>query len=592
MEEGVQSVYNLREVKAPNLRGLQLLLFAKLLRSPIGKFILRIIKKQNDFACVTRLAEGKLHSWMPLFYPIPEHRDEDQYNRHVELSKGFDLEEFMSAKSQVDENGEFRYTTIQDYIEKYQNQDLTPYQVAQAIFKAVEDSNAQSPPLNAVVVMKRDELFEEARKSADRYKNKKPLGPLDGVPVLIKDEVDVKGYKTTAGTTFMGEMDGVAAEDCPIVAKLRKAGALIIGKSNMHEFGIGTTGFNWHFGPARNPHNPSHYPGGSSSGSAAAVAAGLVPLAVGLDSGGSIRIPSALCGVVGLKPTFQRCDMDMPVSPTICHIGPIAATVKDAAIGYAIMAGPKEHAEASDRQKGMLPPPVHLASFSDDLTNVKIGIFVDFFNDADPEIVEACSKAVEHLESLGAQVVKISMPHMEEAKMAHAVTVTTELAAGAARHYEKSIKKFTPESQISFELGRSLDSCTYLAAQKIRRYAMSLLDDVFSKVDVMITPTTGCTAPELFKSVEKYGESNLVQTANLMRFIYHGNLCGIPGIAVPVGYSATNKNLPISLLVQARHWEEDIILRIARACEGNVSHKKPMIYYNILDLASKEPKEQ
>lgn len=568
-----------------------MLLFAKLVRSPFGKIILSSIKKQNDFECIPRLVEAKLEDWMPQFYPIPEARDDDQYNKHEELSKGFDLDEFIAAKPQDNVNGAFRYSTIQDYIEKYTNHDLTPYQVAKAIVKAVEESNSMSPSLNAVVAMKKDDLFEEARKSSERYENNKPLGPLDGVPIVVKDEVDVKGYQTTFGTTFIGDLNGDAAEDCPIVAKLRKAGALIIGKSNMHEFGIGTTGFNWHFGPARNPHNLSHYSGGSSSGSAAAVSAGLVPLAVGVDGGGSIRIPSALCGVVGLKPTFQRCDMDMPVLPTLDHIGPIAATVKDAAIGYAVMAGPKDRVEIGGRKKGNEPPPVHLASFSHDLTNVKIGIFEEFFNDADPEIVEICSKAVQHMESLGAQVIKVTMPHMEEVKMAHAVTVTTELAAGAARHYKKSIKKFTPESQVSFELGRSFDSCTFLAAQKIRRYSMSLLEELFSKIDVLITPTTGCTAPHLHKSVEKYGESNLVQTANLMRYIYHGNLCGIPGVAVPIGYSATNKNLPISLLVQAGHWEEDIILRVARACEANVSRKKPMIYYDILDLASKEKNE-
>ena len=189
---------------------------------------------------------------------------------------------------------------------------------------------------------------------------------------------------------------------------------------------------------------------------------------------------------------------------------------------------------------------------------------------------------------IGAKVVKVSIPYLEETKMAHAITILTEMATGASRHYNSSIHKYTPETQINIELGRSIDSCEYLNAQKLRRYAMSILyENVFSKADVLFTPGTGCTAPEFLKSVERYGESNLVQTSNLMRFIYHGNLCGIPGVVVPVGYSHVGK-LPISIQIQARHWDENLILRVAKSCEVFVVHKKPMVYHDILGLASKE----
>ncbi|KAL3935330.1 MAG: hypothetical protein SGBAC_009129 [Bacillariaceae sp.] len=606
-KDGVHAVYNLREVAAPVLKGIPLLLFSRLIRSSLGSFILSILKKDNDIPCIVRLAESILKEWMPQYYPLPEKHDEVRYNKHVELSKGFQLDEFAASTTANTSSKEedFRYHTAQDYVEKYKSGELTPYQVAWAVIKATNESNNTKPvSLNAIVQMKEDDLLQQAKESSERYKNKKTLGPLDGVPVVIKDECDVKGYPTTFGTKFLATLNGEAKEDSPLVAKLRQGGALLAGKTNMHECGIGTTGYNWHFGPARNPHNLDHFTGGSSSGSAAAVAAGLVPLALGFDGGGSIRIPSALCGVVGFKPTFKRCDMDMPVCPSLGHAGPIACSVKDAAIGYAIMAGPNENANESGQHVGIPIPPVHLGSFSNSVKGLKVGIFDEFFNDAHPEIVELCSKAVKNLETQGAQVVKISLPHMEEVKIAHAVTVSTELACGYSKYFRKHMTKFTPESRISFTLGQSFSSSDFLAAQKVRRYAMHTLEEAFSQVDVILSPATGCTAPELPKSVVQYGQSNLGQTAHLMRYIYHGNLCGIPGVAVPVGYSSSNnnnnnnnnnknnKNLPVSLLIQARHWEEDVLMQVAQACEANVvEHKKPKVHFDILEMAKAEPRE-
>lgn len=591
-DDGVVAVYNLREVAAPILKGVPLLLFSRLIRSSLGSVILSIIKKDNDIHSVVRLAEGFLRDWMPQYYPLPEKHDEDRYNKHVKLAERFDLNEFASSDTSTHKAGDFKYHTAQDYVEKYKSGELTPYQVALAVIKATKDSNSIKPrSLNAIVQMKEEDVLKQAKESSERYKNDTSLGPLDGVPVVIKDECDMKGYPTTYGTKFIGKLNGEAQEDSPLVAKLRQAGAILVGKTNMHECGIGTTGYNWHFGPARNPHNLGHFTGGSSSGSAAAVAAGLVPLALGFDGGGSIRIPSALCGVVGLKPTFKRCDMDMPACPSLAHAGPIACSVKDAALGYAIMSGPNEQANACSKHYGIPIPPVHLASFSESLEGLTIGIYEEYFNDANPEIVELCSQAVQKLESEGAKVVKITLPHMEEVKLAHAVTAATELAAGYSRYFDKYMTQFTPETRVLFSLGQSFTSCDFLAAQKARRYAMETLEEVFSEVDVLLSPCAGCTAPELPKSVEKYGESNVSQTANLMRYIYHGNLCGIPGVAVPIGYSTTEKNLPVSLLIQARHWEEDVILKVARHCEAKVLHKKPQVHYDILELAKAEPKE-
>ncbi|KAL3935329.1 MAG: hypothetical protein SGBAC_009128 [Bacillariaceae sp.] len=595
-QDGVHSEYNFREVTAPTIRGIPLLLFARIIRTSIGSSILRKMKQNNDIACIVRLAEGILQEWMPQYYPLPEKHDETRYNKHVELSKGFQLDVFAASNTNTtsSKDGDFRYNTSQDYVEKYKSGELTPYQVALAVIKATTESNSTTnttKSLNAIVQMKKNDVLQQAKESTERYKRKETLGPLDGVPVVVKDEVDIKGYHTTYGTKFVGNLRGEAKEDGTLVIKLRQAGAILAGKANMHECGIGTTGYNWHFGPSRNPYNLDHFTGGSSSGSAAAVAAGLVPLALGFDGGGSIRIPAALCGIVGLKPTFKRCDMDILVGHSCGHPGPLACSVKDAAIGYAILAGPNEKGNERSKQIGIPIPPVHLKSFSDDVKGLKIGVFEPLFNDAHPDIVDMSWKAVNYLESRGAEVVMVTLPHMQEIKMAHAVTVTTEMSSGYAKYFDKHMTKFTPESRVNFTLGQSFDSGTFLAAQKVRRYAMSTLEDVFAQVDVILSPATSCTAPEMPKGVEKYGESNISQTMDLMRYIYHGNLCGIPGVAVPVGYSASNKDLPISLLIQARHWEEDVIMKVARCCEANVAHQKPEVYYDILELAKAEPRE-
>ena len=196
----------------------------------------------------------------------------------------------------------FHFSSAWDYAAAYRSGAISPEEVAQKLLAAILSSNAANPPLRAMINVKPEEVLRMARESGERYENESPLGPLDGVPVAVKDEIDMLPYPTTVGTSFLGKSP--AAEDATVVRRMRLAGALLIGKANMHEIGIGVTGMNPHHGTARNPYNPAHYTGGSSSGPAAAVASGLCPIAIGADGGGSIRIPSSFCGVVGLKSTF------------------------------------------------------------------------------------------------------------------------------------------------------------------------------------------------------------------------------------------------------------------------------------------------
>lgn len=195
--------------------------------------------------------------------------------------------------------GDFQFATIHDYHNAYKNEKTTPEEVGERVIEAIADSNSGDRPLNAISNSIAEEIRKQAQASAKRYAEGRTIGPMDGIPVAVKEEINVVPYPTTLGTAFI---DKTAEYDATIVARLREAGAIIIGKANMHEIGIGVTGFNPNAGTIRNPYNLDHYPGGSSSGSGSVVGAGIVPVALGADGGGSIRIPASLCGVVGLNP--------------------------------------------------------------------------------------------------------------------------------------------------------------------------------------------------------------------------------------------------------------------------------------------------
>lgn len=367
------------------------------------------------------------------------------------------------------------------------------------------------------------------------------------------------------GTSFLGVK--AAKSDAIVIQKLRATGAIVIGKTQMHEIGLGVTGFNKTFGTTRNPYNVKYHTGGSSSGSAAAVAMGLVPIAVGTDGGGSIRIPSSLCGVVGLKSTYNRMDDFCNICPSVGHVGPIGNNVKDVALAYAIMAS-SENA-----------PKVHVPSFEKepmDWKTLRVGVFYDYVKDSDKHVYEQCLKTIDVLKSLGATIVPITLPHTQQIHLAHSITILTEMAQGTEQYFEK-FGKFSYETQASLLVGRNTSSRDFLAAQRVRAYAMKEIKHAFTKMDVFISPATAMTAPKIPPGSTKHGESNLAQTATLMRYALHGNLTGIPGIVLPAGYDSAN--LPIGIQIQAYNWNESLLLQVANALTPHLpSITKPSVY--------------
>ncbi|KAF0687325.1 Aste57867_20935 [Aphanomyces stellatus] len=572
------SVMDLRPITAPRLTGTTLTLFAKFTRFPgLGNALLKKIKKDNDFQHVRYFA-GTLAT-TPLYYPLRP-PSPAQLDEHDALASDFSISR-LAATIPPEARGPFHHWTIQNFTDRYRAGTMTPLQAITAVLDAIDASNARSPPLMAIIKCNRDAVLQAAEASAARYANNAPLGVLDGVPIAVKDELDVIGYTTSYGTTFLGDVRGIASADAVPVARLRRLGAIVVGKTNMHEVGLGTFGINVRLGTARNPYNDEHMTGGSSSGSAAAVTAGLVPLAIGCDGGGSIRIPSGLCGIVGLKATFMRIPHLVQACPSVGHVGPMAATVQDAALAYAIMSGPEPDLLMSQCQPPpfVLPYPPKVPSSRGLLGGLRVGIYTDYLDGVDTAIASVFWEYVAYLKHVGATVVQVAIPHLQAIHLSHAITILTELS----QHLDdQPVQRFSPDVQINLGLARqTIDSLDFVAAQKVRAYAIELVHGLFDQVDVLFTPTTATLAPHIHPDALKSGLSDLDLTTALMRFVVLGNLVGIPGMSLPLGFDDAS-GLPISMQFQAKHWNEHLLIHVARILEAHAPTKQPSVYYSVL----------
>ncbi|GMV40279.1 MAG: glutamyl-tRNA amidotransferase subunit A [Myxococcales bacterium] len=469
------------------------------------------------------------------------------------------------------------WATLADYRRAYAEEGRSPVDVARRLLDALSASEREEPALRVLIAQQPDDLLHQAERSAERWRAGRPLGPFDGVPVAIKDEVDQRGYPTTVGTRFHGSAPATA--DATTVARLRAAGALLFGKANMHEIGLGVTGLNPHHGPARNPFDPARATGGSSSGSAAAVAAGLCPVALGADGGGSIRIPAALCGLVGLKPTFGRVSEHgaAPLCWSVAHIGPLAGTARDAAAAYMIMAG-----EDPEDPHTLGQPKPHLTGFggSQDLRGVTLGVFKPWFEDADPGVVTACERLLDGLRAAGATIREVSIEGLRLASIAHMVTIAVEMVASQLPWLKAHGADYGPDVRINLALARDMGGADYVQAQRVRARMVRQMLSLLSGVDAIVTPATGCTAPPLPRDALQSGESNLELLGRIMRYAPLANLTGLPAISFPAGWDADG--LPVGLQAIGRPWDEALLLRLAHAAEGMVEHRRPARVYSPL----------
>ena len=314
--------------------------------------------------------------------------------------------------------------------------------------------------------------------------------------------------------------------------------------------------------------------GGSSSGSGSAVGMGLCPIAVGADGGGSIRIPASLCGVVGLKATYGRISEHgaAPLCWSVAHVGPLGATVYDVALAYSIMAGSDpldEHTRYA--------PEVELNQLeTGDVRGLRIGVFDPYFNDADPAVVQACTRAVDALCDHGAQRVPIHIPHLGLLRTAHMVTIVSEMLTSMTPYLAEDRTRFGHDVRMNLALGQRLTNADYVKAQRMRPRIFEHFMKAFESVDVIVSPSTGCTAPLIGNDALATGESDLVTLDKMMRFSPAANLTGLPSMSVPVGYD--DSGLPIGLQIMGPGWSESLLLRVGLCLERCLNRQAPTHY--------------
>jgi len=433
-----------------------------------------------------------------------------------------------------------------------------------------------NPSLAIFVTVHEDDILAQARASTQRHANNAPLSIFDGVPCAIKDEVHVRGYKSHVGTSFVGHVRGVEAEDATVVARLRALGAILIGKTNMYEVGAGTSGANYHWGMPRNPYNTTRYTGGSSAGSGSVVSSGIAPIAIGADGGGSIRIPAAFNGIVGLKPTFGRVPETgaFPLCWSVAHMGPMAATVSDAALLYLAiqgpdpadgpsMAQPHNDFQMSDLQAG---PPAKL----------RIGLFHDWNADSDPVIHQAFQRVMEQARQAGATLVPIHIPYLAAIQKAHTVTIGSEMRASLNQYLKANRTLFSLEVRASMAFFDGLKTSEYIDAAKVRTHAIHTMKEIFEQVDVVATPATGVLAPVIPPESLQSGYSDVQTLGNIMKYMQLGNFVGLPGIVLPIQYD--QHNVPLALHLMADHWNEKLLLQVAFQLERQLLRQPPQVH--------------
>ncbi|ADU50612.1 Amidase [Thermaerobacter marianensis DSM 12885] len=474
--------------------------------------------------------------------------------------------------------------TAGELVEAFHAGRLGVEEVTRAVLEQIE---ALEPHLNAFVTVMAERALATARRRDEelvRWRRNgggggtsaaAGLGPLFGVPVALKDLIDVAGVPTTAGSRVRA--GHVADRTATVVRRLEEAGAVIVGKTATHEFAFGATTDTPFHGPVHNPWNLDHSAGGSSGGSGAVVGAGLLPVALGTDTGGSIRIPAAACGTVGLKPTYGRVSRHgtVPLSWSLDHTGPLAASVADAARVLEVLAGPDplDPAAVPVPAQGLLEAAA--AGAAGDLRGLRVGVLADWARDrVHPEVEQAFRDALRQLEALGAELVEIGGPGGDGPAFPAAGVLTLvnrvlALAEGGAYHAATLARQagdYSHEVRIRFELGQFLLARDYLLAQRLRAELARQATAVMEHCHVLVAPTLPIPAPRLGQPVwEPAGADPEPVPEAMIRLTAPFNVTGQPALSVPVAVGASG--LPIGVQIVGRVFDEATVLRVGAALE-------------------------
>ena len=442
------------------------------------------------------------------------------------------------------------YLGIAELARKYRAKELSPVEVADAHLQRIESVDKK---LQSYVTVTPERALADAR-AAEGAIRAGSAGPLAGIPIAYKDLDATKGVRTTAGSALLA--DWIPAEDCTCVTRLQQAGMVMLGKLITHEFAFGIQFPGHRFPPARNPWNLDHIPGGSSSGSGAALAAGLTVGSLGSDTGGSIRGPAAFCGIVGLKPTYGRVSRAgvVTLSWTLDHTGPMARSVEDCALMLQSLAGHDPADPASSRE----PVTDYTAGLRASVRGLKVGVVRDYFlSDAKPEVAAAFDAAVDELRKLGAEVREVAFPGIWNAHALMAIMLS-EAFAYHARDLREQPQLYGEVLREKLMAGALVTAEEYVQALRIRSQLREAAHGVLQEVDVMATPTATVTAPAFATVLDPnfpFARSNM----------FPFNMTGPPVLAVPGGFSPAG--LPISLQLAGRPFDEATVLRLGHAYE-------------------------
>ena len=441
--------------------------------------------------------------------------------------------------------------TIEEFGRRWRAGETTASAVTEACLGAIEARNTE---LNAFITVMGDEARRQAAEADRERADGRDRGPLHGVPIAIKDLIDITGVPTTAASRVR---DGhIAAADAAVIAHLRNAGAVLIGKTNLHEFAYGTTSEDSAFGAVRNPHDPSRTPGGSSGGSAAAIVAGMAVAALGSDTGGSIRIPAAACGIVGLKPTYDEVSAEgvVPLARSFDHVGPLARTVMDAWLVHEVLTGVS------------VPQDIGAAS----LHGVTFGAPDSYFCEVmEPGVRARYDASVRALREAGAAIQQVEIPHAALTGAVYIHVHATEGSEYHARMLERVPERYTPVVRRRLEMGRYILAEDYVRAQNARQVLVREVDAALGGRAALLLPTMPIAAPPIgADTVAIEGRDEQVR-ALMLRCTQLFNVTGHPAIAMPCG--VTSQGLPCSLQLVGRRAQTAALVRVALAVEAAIA---------------------
>ena len=453
------------------------------------------------------------------------------------------------------------FSSISELAPRLQRREISPVEITRDCLARIEKLN---PSLNAFITVMGESAIEQARWAEAEIGRREWRGALHGVPVAPKDLIDTAGVRTTAASALY--KDRVPLEDAEVVRRLRQAGAIIVGKNNLHEFAYGGSSLVSYFGEVHNPWDVGRIAGGSSGGSAAAVTAGLAYAAIGTDTAGSIREPAALCGCVGIKPTYGRVSSRgvIPLSPSLDHVGPLAATVEDAAIVLQAIAG----YDAADITSVDVPVADYVPALREGVKGVRVGVPRGyFFDDLDAEVAAAMDHALAGLQSLGTE--------LREVQLEVPTDRTLQAAESYAYHAEnvaKSPELYQAETVRRIRSGEKVTAAEYIQRRREQDESRRGIRAVFADVDVLVTPTMPMPAPAI-ADLKANPEALRPAELRLLRNTRPFNVWGLPAISVPCGF--TQGGLPIGMQIAGAHWREDLMLRVAHAYEQATAwHKR------------------